>query len=755
MILFIRTIIFFLILEKHLNKNQYLEAVFFELYKSFNNNQFDEKLHLDLDKAVIKGHPDTNVYLLFLVFSVHYISHFKHVEKVKSLSLIIESTMNENLPSVIKSVCIQIMSQVKLSEGKIKEGKLLMLQSIAVVDKKYPRYCGLLLNFAQSLAVDGLILELNKSDIDYINLPSTFEKYPHLITRLKLRNCMAIGDYKQGFNLIDEHQKRQISDMTNQIEGAKKILKILSGDLDETSYKTESYRVFVRVLNCILSLKLEEASIQLELLKQNTDEEFNVFKPDEYIPLHLELCKGNKGKVRLLLKEKENQGMSHYMDDLFHGRLQLLEKDEKGANQSFSDLIKNVNRYGAMNRLVFELQFAKEMKLSEILFLTQGWKQEKKYFYPQSKKEKTYAPKFEDKCVSLLVGSSLVIVNVKDQVKKYASLKAPVLVTGETGTGKELVSRAIHDEGPNPHEPFLAINCGALTESLLQSELFGYVAGAFTGAQKERKGIFEAAGKGTVFLDEFGDISPQLQVSLLRVLEANEIRMIGDTVTRKIECRIVIATNIDLHKVVEEKKFREDLYFRLARFEIRLPALRERIEDLQELIQFFLDKNRESVSESKTISNELLITLSQYHWPGNIRELKNEIERLYILNPDTKILGVSEFDFGHLQASVSKNTNEKPIKKGEVELKEAFDQRDELALLKLIKEKGFQIEQRLELLKESFKKHKKLTRNQTMVISQVSASTATKDLQLLCKEGFIVRRSPTKSPRSDYFELVN
>jgi transcriptional regulator with PAS, ATPase and Fis domain len=424
--------------------------------------------------------------------------------------------------------------------------------------------------------------------------------------------------------------------------------------------------------------------------------------------------------------------------------------------------MENINRYGALNRLIFELQFAKEMKLSDILFLTQGWQKEKKLMLSNAKaKVKAIIPIFR-KGVGLLIGNSSAINSVKDLVKKYAPLKAPILVTGETGTGKELVSRAIHDEGAYSQEPFLAINCGALTESLLQSELFGYVAGAFTGAQKERLGIFEAAGKGTVFLDEFGDISPLLQVSLLRVLEANEIRMIGGTVTRKIECRIVIATNVDLQIAVKEKKFREDLYYRLKRFEIKIPALRERAEDISFIIDHFLNFENEPLTTPKKISPELLMALTTYGWPGNIRELKNEIERLKILLKEKEIINLEDFDFQRLQGYSSKiiDATLKPLatnveKDFQSLPKNNFEKSVTSECIANIIHRGSKADRRIAYIKELFLQYRTLKRNQIVEITKVNPTTATNDLQKLCDEGFIVRHTPTSSPSSFYFEIVD
>ena len=352
----------------------------------------------------------------------------------------------------------------------------------------------------------------------------------------------------------------------------------------------------------------------------------------------------------------------------------------------------------------------------------------------------------------MLIGNSTSILQVKKLVKKFAILKEPVLVTGETGTGKELIAKAIHEEGPNAKEPFLAINCGSLTDSLLQSELFGYEAGAFTGAQKERKGIFEAAGKGTVFLDEFGDISSKLQVSLLRVLESNEIRLIGSTTNRKIECKIVIASNTNLQLAVEEKKFREDLYFRLARFDIKLPPLRERIEDIPLLIEHFLNQNRTGNEKVIKVTNELLDALMKYRWPGNIRELKNETERLKILHADKEELKFEDFDFEHLWGvkkkviNVDASTNLSP----EI-IKNNIPNNNHENQIELILEKGSKVTQRHKQLQQLFQQYKKLTRSQIMAILHVSAGTATSDLKILCEQQIIERVCPSHSKKSDYF----
>ena len=204
---------------------------------------------------------------------------------------------------------------------------------------------------------------------------------------------------------------------------------------------------------------------------------------------------------------------------------------------------------------------------------------------------------------------------------------------GETGTGKEVIARGIHENSSHVKEPFIAVNCTALTDTLLESELFGHVKGAFTGATGARKGYFELAGKGTIFLDEIGDTSPDFQTKLLRVLQEREFERVGDHHSVKVDVRVIAATNLDLEQAVRDGDFREDLYYRLNVVTINIPPLRNRREDIPRLIDFFLDRfNKENSRNLRRISRDILNTLLRYPWPGNVRELENCIERAVVLS---------------------------------------------------------------------------------------------------------------------------
>jgi two-component system response regulator AtoC len=231
-----------------------------------------------------------------------------------------------------------------------------------------------------------------------------------------------------------------------------------------------------------------------------------------------------------------------------------------------------------------------------------------------------------------LIAKSEGMHTVFDLAAKAAQYNTTVLVTGESGTGKELVARAIHFTGPRRRQPLVPVNCGGIPENLLESELFGYVKGAFTGADTAKKGLFEEAHRGTIFLDEIGELSTPLQVKLLRVLQESEIRPVGASQTRKIDVRVVAATSRDLLKMVELNEFREDLYYRLNVLPIEVPPLRARSDDIPLLCQHFVEKFNQTFDCSVTgIAPSAMARLLSHHWPGNVRELENAIERAMVL----------------------------------------------------------------------------------------------------------------------------
>jgi two-component system response regulator PilR (NtrC family) len=251
-----------------------------------------------------------------------------------------------------------------------------------------------------------------------------------------------------------------------------------------------------------------------------------------------------------------------------------------------------------------------------------------------------------------LIGKSQKMQELFKMIEAVSETNSTVLITGESGTGKELAAKAIHVNSLRADAQFVSVNCGAFTETLLESELFGYMKGSFTGAASNKKGLFEVADKGTIFLDEVGDTSPSMQVKLLRVLQERKIRRVGGTEEIAVDVRVIAATNRDLTSMVAENQFREDLYYRIRVIPIHIPPLRQRRDDIPILASHFLSRLNGVIGKSiQGLSDEALKKLEVYDWPGNIRELENAMERAYILETS------AELSAQHLPDTVSANSN--------------------------------------------------------------------------------------------------
>ncbi len=249
-----------------------------------------------------------------------------------------------------------------------------------------------------------------------------------------------------------------------------------------------------------------------------------------------------------------------------------------------------------------------------------------------------HAKVHEDSSFENLVGRSDAMRAVFERIKLAADAKSTVLITGETGTGKEMVARALHYTSARRNKPFLPINCAAIPESLIESELFGHEKGSFTGATARKAGLFEAADSGTLFVDEIGEMNQGLQSKVLRAIESRRIMPVGSSKEIEVDVRLIAATNRDLWEEVKNKNFREDLYYRLKVVEIHLPLLRERVEDIPILARYFLDQIvRENQKPAREITDEAMDVLLSYSWPGNVRELRNTLEGIVVLSANEKI----------------------------------------------------------------------------------------------------------------------
>ena len=384
------------------------------------------------------------------------------------------------------------------------------------------------------------------------------------------------------------------------------------------------YPAWLEIVRCLLrrqtthALRLarREADRTLASLMGNGFDSFNLIRA--------ELAAGNADAARRLLEMRRTRGNLHYLDSLFMARVERLAGNPAAAARRFAEMLRTVEHYRANGRLEFELQMACELSYSDVIRMTQMSgsvaRQLPSVRLPFQIPPPVDAP--PEHGVERIIGRSPAIVAIRDMILRLADADAPVLITGETGTGKELVARALHASSRRREAPFIAVNCGSIAETLLDSELFGHKRGAFTGADRANKGLFEEAGDGAILLDEMGEILPRLQQALLRVLETGEIRAVGSATTRRIRCRILAATNADLNRLAAEGRFRKDLLFRLQRLGIDLPPLRDRREDILLLARHFLDLGRPPGMHA-TLSGDLIRALESYEWPGNVRELRH------------------------------------------------------------------------------------------------------------------------------------
>jgi len=425
-------------------------------------------------------------------------------------------------------------------------------------------------------------------------------------------------------------------------------------------------------------------------------------------------------------------------DDYFWFRIYHNKGDTNKAQSFYNSFLTNVYKYKLDDRFDLEIRLSPEILSKVIRYYSINYKP------TLGEKTLTVEPNITneaDQSLQFIIGESEEIKNVKELVKKFSCVDTSVHITGETGTGKELIAKALWVTGPYHRGPFIPINCGAISDHLLQSELFGHKKGAFTGAFQDHKGIFEAAENGVVFLDEIGEISQAMQISLLRVLEAREFRPVGSNENIKLKCKVLTATNRNLTEHVNAGYFRKDLQYRLERLTIELPPLRKRPFDIPILINHFL--NIEYSNLQKLYFDEPALNhLKSLPWVGNIRELRNEMEKIRLFNSDKKLLTLGEISEKYRDSpAISAKLPSKPLSQVPIIRP---NENYPLSLNSKFR--------RLEELKKLFQIHRKLTRVEIENLLQVSTNTAISYINTLIRLKFINKKSYVNS-RTIYFEI--
>ncbi|MHC4224124.1 MAG: sigma 54-interacting transcriptional regulator, partial [Planctomycetota bacterium] len=328
-----------------------------------------------------------------------------------------------------------------------------------------------------------------------------------------------------------------------------------------------------------------------------------------------------------------------------------------------------------------------------------------------------------------ITARSVAMQSVVREAKRFAGSELPVLLTGENGTGKEMVAKAVHYTSPRQSMAFVAVNCAAFPESLLEAELFGHVRGSFTGADRDRMGLFDEANGGSIFLDEVGDMIPPMQVKLLRALENGEIRRVGESKVRMVDVRVIAATNADLEELIRNGKFREDLYYRLSGFVLKIPPLRDRLEDVEPLAYSFVEEaaRREGRPEL-TISNEAIARLESYSWSGNVRELRNVIMRA-VVTAEGDVIGPEEIAFDARSPSVLPG----------------FDPGQADRILDELANKGVDLNRRQQTGLARVLTRGKLTFGEYQQLFRISKSTTARDLEGLLEFDLLEKRGKTRA----------
>lgn len=657
----------------------------------------------------------------------------------------------KDVPNEISAYLAATEAHLMSAQGRILEQDQLVFASVKSLKKNQVRRSQILLDVAPLLAVSGRLGNL-EPELDKIcstdKNPQTSRASSAVLFVNAVETC-RIEDAALRANHISAAKQMPINNLLvekymllNDL-----IANLLSPVNPSMADPENSHAIpnWLLALKCLANGSIAQALKWARVCEKNSPSALTENSITSFNLLRAEIAEKNYVAAQRLMDLRASRGNIHFLDDFFSARIEILKGNNDAANALFSSAIAKADNYRAGARLEFELNLAAELPRNLIFRIARALRPKSVRPLDLSN-QKSAIPSHHTTPVvpdgiNRLIGYSTAVTETRRLISQFAQLDVPVLLTGETGTGKELVARAIHEESPRSAEPFIAVNCAAISESLLESELFGHEKGAFTGASLPRRGLFEEAGRGTILLDEIGDITPRLQATLLRILETSEFRRVGSSKSSQANCRVFAATNADISVLAEKGRFRKDLLYRLRRLEINILPLRERPDDILPLALHFLNTNREKDAQA-AVSEDLKNILLSYSWPGNVRELRNAIERMRLMNSDKLFYTEEDIDI----------SNSIPDKR-EITPTPALSQKMIATPIRVGFRPGKSPIRRLQTLKMLFTKHKVLTRDEIIKHLNISPNTATQDLKKLANEEFIKKIQPTASPRSVYFEL--
>jgi DNA-binding NtrC family response regulator len=710
--------------------------------------------------APVSGH-DPGVYMLFLCEWVAVANRLGRVAEMSALLARAKSLVGSWTPAPLLACVLNSEAVLASKLGNMVDRERLSRKALELVARDSPHYPYALVMVARFLGNLGRGIEVE----DLFSEMSVEAQRLHVagIAVARLCNATATGQVADAVRCLKQVPERAVVEAFYEsiLRHNRALLRLMlrhwhtpataaaRAELAGAVFMnvdSDELLAWELVSDCLARRDVQGALARARVMAaENIEAQINEFGFDAYSLVRAELSAGNGEAGRRIIQARRRRGNCAYIDDFFLARAQLLAGREDEAGRHFAAVRAACKRYRAEARLEFELHLSCELSAGQGLYLARlagdsGGSSRAKAATSSS------AVESDGGASAQLLGTSAAMIKVREQIARFAPLDVPVLLTGETGSGKEVAARALHQSGPRGAQAFLAINCGAVSENLLESELFGHQKGAFTGASRARKGVFEEAGGGTVLLDEIGEMPPRLQVALLRVLEEGQIRPVGASRTRKIHCRILAATNADLDLLVSESRFREDLLFRLKRLELRLPSLRERAGDVALLAEHFLARGRPEGAKP-IMSEALKAELSSRSWKGNVRELRNAIERMRLLNSDKLAYDLIELHAAEHYSLAPSSDAAAPASPLSSARKSAGPRGSTMF------EGGRSKMRQLERLRELFGLHRQLTRKEVMKILDVSPVTAGRYIAALSAEGLVEKVMPSRSPRSHYFKL--
>ena len=722
---------------------------------------------------------DPNLLILMCVFWSALNQHEKRYAEASAIEGRMRELISPDTPPELEAMVLSSSARLASRVGRKDEGERLFREALATMPKQAKRFPQLFNDWGSILAWRGRFAEVEQeysrvcagADHDALQPWRQFIYLVHYVITGRVREVHGLNkeslenlspnnveDVRLLLALADLLAGRPTGDLPTELAAVRELLDGRAGRA--------------------LELAREVARGSSEFLYGQDFQDFNLVRA--------ELATGQAEAARRLIRLRRERGNTNYLDDFFLARAELLSGRREEAAALFSRAYLACRCYQALPRLEIEVRMALEMSPGDVMWLmlraaesggeggggdgggvphdahepaleSSSAPLPSKVAPEFPERPLPSAPGAHDRGAERLKGVSAAMELVRSEAVRAAQFDLPVLITGETGVGKEMVARAIHECGPRAAEPFLSVNCGALAETLLESELFGHERGAFTGAIRAHRGMFEEAGGGTILLDEIGEISPRLQVALLRVVETGEVRPVGSARSRRIGCRVVAATNADLEGLVAVGRFRSDLLFRLRRVQIAVPPLRGRPGDILPLAEHFLAEGRTDGARP-AMNGELKRALLAHPWPGNVRELRNEIERMRLMNSDRTDYGIEHLDPRILGASPVSGAWSDPAVSAPrasgngspsvaVAVAEDADGFPRLS-------RGRSPLRRLEDFRALFERHRTLTRAEAAATLGLSLNTATKYLAVLVARGFLRRVEPNASRRTHYFELA-